>query len=89
MMDLQPGDLCVVVQNEWNMVDFARASHLIGRHVILTRILDIPWGKCPPYWHGTGLPDWLAISYKSLRKIPPPALDDEETDELPKEIEHV
>jgi hypothetical protein len=84
--DLRAGDLCEIVPSGeiyWRVM-FPGA---FGMRVVLTRIDTsecTPW-QLPykPFWCASGLPSGLlAVSWKCLRKLPPPPPLEEDIDEL-------
>lgn len=84
MSKFQPGDLCVIVDHP-HWVDGTNRD-TIGCHVILTALAenDDPYDLWQPRWYVTGAPKTHScprVSEKILRKIEPPPLDEEETNE--------
>lgn len=88
MAGLQRGDLCEIVDHpDWKG---GGNRNRIGNIVILAeratdRPKDDPWN---PRWHIVG-DSYAEISEKVLRKLPPPAFDDELIDEQQLETQNV
>ena len=78
MSELQPGDLCVIVDGPGIP---ALARPWINRTVILTRIAKPPrYGVQPsnlPFWHCTDIPGGWSVLHTILRKMPPAPLEDD------------
>lgn len=76
-MNLQPGDMCVVLDDGW--IPLA-AKFVVGRTVILIEIArpssHLLNPKLEPYWICAGVPNNWAVSHTILRKIPPAPMEE-------------
>lgn len=70
---LQPGDLCVVVDHP----SIKRYRWAVGKTVVLVSSLNYGHPLYDPYWQCAGAPG-VGVSFVCLRKIPPPPLEAEQ-----------
>jgi hypothetical protein len=76
--DLQPGDMCVIVDRF--KCEFQRAcqGHMIGKTVLLLRLAPVIPEMEPadrPYWEASGMQPYQSISHVMLKKIPPAPIE--------------
>jgi hypothetical protein len=84
MSPLAAGDLCVIVRTPSDTLgDILTGAH--GRYVVLIeRVLPISSSNIPfaPFWRCTNVPAGVnAVSWLSLRRVPPAPLESEPIEE--------
>lgn len=86
MSQFKAGDLCEVVDHPKWGAPYDQGKKYIGRQVILIRLYvdddDRTFDPWMPRWIVSGIGKGVNFSEKILRKIEPPALDEEESQDL-------